>query len=147
LWGVECFTRGSFWLFVGGGGGVTFLITWSESLLILRLVPIRWLLFIQQIHSQQVISDGSLLNPEHEGAPCCGDKRIHLPRSVALLDATMMMIMMMTIIMVLLLLLLLLLIIIQFFIYLRADSTVIGLLQSQHGHILVQQKQWTAQRQ
>jgi hypothetical protein len=34
---------------------------------------------------------------------------------------------------------------IQFFIYLRADSTPIGLLQSQHGHI--QQKQWTAQRQ
>jgi hypothetical protein len=29
--------------------------------------------------------------------------------------------------------------------YLRADSTAIGLLQSQHGHI--QQKQWTAQRQ
>jgi hypothetical protein len=34
---------------------------------------------------------------------------------------------------------------IQFFIYLRADSTAIGLLQSQHGHM--QQKQWTAQRQ
>jgi hypothetical protein len=34
---------------------------------------------------------------------------------------------------------------IQFFIYLRADSTAIGLLQSQHGHI--QQEQWTAQRQ
>jgi hypothetical protein len=34
---------------------------------------------------------------------------------------------------------------IQFFIYLRADSTAIGLLQSQHGHI--QQKRWTAQRQ
>jgi hypothetical protein len=34
---------------------------------------------------------------------------------------------------------------IQFFIYLRTDSTAIGLLQSQHGHI--QQKQWTAQRQ
>jgi hypothetical protein len=36
-------------------------------------------------------------------------------------------------------------IITQFFIYLRADSTAIGLLQSQHGHI--QQKQWAAQRQ
>jgi hypothetical protein len=36
-------------------------------------------------------------------------------------------------------------IVIQFFIYLRADSTAIGLLQSQHGHI--QEKQWTAQRQ
>jgi hypothetical protein len=36
-------------------------------------------------------------------------------------------------------------IIIQFFIYLRADSTAIGLLQSKHGHI--QQKQWTALRQ
>jgi hypothetical protein len=34
---------------------------------------------------------------------------------------------------------------IQFFIDLRADSTAIGHLQSQHGHI--QQKQWTAQRQ
>jgi hypothetical protein len=34
----------------------------------------------------------------------------------------------------LLLLLLLIIIIIQFFIYLRADSTAIGLLQSQHGH-------------
>jgi hypothetical protein len=34
---------------------------------------------------------------------------------------------------------------IHFFIYLRADSTAIGLLQSQHGKI--QQKQWTAQRQ
>jgi hypothetical protein len=37
--------------------------------------------------------------------------------------------------------------IIQFntlFIYLRDDSTAVGHLQSQHGHI--QQKQWTAQR-
>jgi hypothetical protein len=34
---------------------------------------------------------------------------------------------------------------VQFFIYLRADSTVVAHLQSQHGHI--QQKQWTAQRQ
>jgi hypothetical protein len=31
------------------------------------------------------------------------------------------------------------------FIYLRADSTAIGHLQSQHGHM--KQKEWTAQRQ
>jgi predicted metalloprotease len=50
----------------------------------------------------------------------------------------MMMIMMM-------MMMIIIIIIIQFFIYLRGDSTAIGILQSQQGHI--QQKQWTAHTQ